>query len=142
MRKTIQSFIASIISLLVSSSCVLFVPKVYNHQAAGIICSIVFWCFMVVGYILQYIRKKKIVKTCSNNGQKRFFKFFCMQASRIVDLILIVFIIWFILLLIIQKSEKYMQYVCLFGLVFSLHMHFLFNGEVYQYIESEVRREK
>lgn len=141
MKNTILLFIASMTSLLISSSSALFVPKVYSHQVVAIVCSMFFWFFLLLGYILQYVNKKRIMRV-GKLIKSKAVKFFKTQVAKIVDTLMIVLIITFVLLIALQSTDSYIQYICLFGLMFSIHMHFLFNSDVYQYIEVEVRRGK
>ena len=69
MKKTnrvFQQFIIALCSLFISSACILFVPLVYNKSKATIICSVVFWVSLILGYTLIFlIHRKRINNKCS-----------------------------------------------------------------------------
>ena len=134
-------FIAAVCSLFVSSACILFVPAVYSRSTVTLICSAVFWMSLIIGYILIFIIHRK-------DNQKKIRRrvaiitFFRNPPAKVADVAFIVSIVAVFTIGVLKIQIGYLQYVLYFIMVFSFHMHTLFNSDTYRFIQSEVRREK
>ena len=144
MKSITIKLIAAIASFFVSSACILFVPVVYEHHTATLICSMGFWMFLIIGYVLIFIMKRKSKKSGFEADKKKIglFTFFRNSVAKVIDIILITMLILFIVSMLLKQLEGFIQYIILFAVLFLIHMHSLFNSDVYQYIQLEVRRDK
>lgn len=144
MKSITIKLIAAIASFFVSSACILFVPVVYEHHTATLICSMGFWMFLIIGYVLIFIMKRKSKKSGFEADKKKIvlFTFFRNSVAKVIDIILITMLILFIVSMLLKHLEGFIQYIILFAVLFLIHMHSLFNSDVYQYIQLEVRRDK
>lgn len=143
-RNIIIKLTAAIASLFVSSFCILFVPVVYKHHTATLLCSMGFWMFLIIGYILIFLIKRKS-KKCGFKADKKkigLFTFFRNPTAKVIDILLIAMLMLFIASILLKQLEGFIQYITLFAVIFLIHMHSLFNSDVYQYIQLEVRRGK
>lgn len=143
-KSIIIKLIAAIASLFVSSACILFVPVVYEHHTATLMCSMGFWMFLMIGYVLIFLTKRKIKKSGFKSDKKKIglFTFFRNPAAKVIDILLIAMLMLFIASMLLKQLEGFIQYTALFAVLFLIHMHSLFNSDVYQYIQLEVRRGK
>ena len=145
MKKQVKNRILQLIiiigCLFLSSACVLMVPIAHNQKALTMLCSIMFWGFLLAGYLMfwfiNHSRKKQKQKLTKRRvGIVTFFR---NSPAKLMDCICIVGII---LLLISAKAELlqgYLQYIISFLVLFSFHMHCILNGENFQYIQNEIR---
>ena len=143
MKKTnrvFQQFIIALCSLFISSACILFVPLVYNKSKATIICSVVFWVSLILGYTLIFLIHRK--RTKNGRGKISIITFFRNPPAKVADAVLIISVVVVIAMGILKKQVGYGQYIIYFIIVFSFHMHSLFNSDTYRFIQGEVRRGK
>ena len=127
--------------LLCSSACVLFVPMIHNHSALTILCSSAFWGFLIIGYgllwMINWKRRKQMKK-----GEKRrigIITFFRNPPAKMMDFICLAGILILIISSFAAPLQGYLQYVLSFLVIFSFHMHCILNGEIFRYMQTEIR---
>lgn len=130
--------------LLASSACILLVPVAHNQKGLTMLCSSLFWGFMLIGdgrfWRIYHVRKKQIRKL----GKHRIgiLAFFQNPMAKCADCL---FFAGMILLLISMKAaflQGYIQFILCCLVLFSFHMHCILNGNVYRYILLETGRER
>lgn len=143
-KSIVINLIAAIASLFVSSACIVFVPFVYERHTAKLICSFGFWTFLIIGYVLIFFMKRRSRKIGFKSDKKRIglFTFFKNPFAKAIDILLFIMLTLFVVLMLLKQGEGFIQYIILFVVLFLIHMHSLFNSDVYQYIQLEVRRGK
>ena len=143
-KSIIIKLIAAVASLFASSACILFVPVVYERHTATLICSMGFWMFLIIGYVLIFFMKRESKKSGFKPDKKKIglFTFFKNPTAKVIDILLLMMLTLFVVSMFLKQSEGFIQYIILFTALFLIHMHSLFNSNVYQYIQLEVRRGK
>ena len=152
-KKTKWLFLASLVSLCIMSSTILFMPLAsdISNSTNKISLSVVgsaFWICLVTGIILSFVlsrlRKSYYKKlNTTNNVKKNLIKDICGRnlISRIAFIIGVASLIVFTILLVSCIYYSYFLIVLLFLQVFSLCVYTLFNGKNFIYIR-QIREEK
>lgn len=142
-KRILIQLVVSVISLLLSSACILFVPIAYNHHIRTLICSVLFWGFLIIGYIAVFMMFKQYKASGYRADKKRIaiLTFFRNPAAKLIDVVLIISLTLLIISEMVEALRGGLQYFLIFLTVFLIHMHSLFNSDTYRFIQSEVRRE-
>lgn len=101
---------------------------------------IVFWLSAIAGYVLIVManaeRKRFIFRKVDGNVKMNcrpgIAEFFTNIPATVFDVAMIMSFLMFIVINFTDWRYEYISYVLLFLLVFSLHMHCLFNGRIYK----------
>ena len=152
MKKDLQLFKLVSGALFVSSFSVLF--SIFSdfegnafNKISGYMGAILFWLFLIVGYMFFYIISKnrktyerqnrvsgtRPVKTKSRNGM---FCFFSNKYAVIADIVMVVSLIATLVFMFIPTLNQNVAVVFVAILIFSLHMHAILNGVNFRYIKS------
>lgn len=127
--------------LLLSSACVLLVPIAHNQKVLTTLCASVFWGFLLAGYgmfwIVNFFRRKQE----HTAGKRRIgiVTFFRNPPAKLMDCICITGIILLVISAWAEFLQGYLQYIISFLVLFSFHMHCIFNGDTYKYMQNEIR---
>lgn len=121
------------------------IDKNGNLNSAGYAAGVMFWLGLaagIAGYILIYLRYKKL-----RSGKKRKkipmpLRFFSNRPAQIMDGILILGIIGVIYCIVNATVNQIVAVVFLLMALTGLYSHFLFNGNVYQYIWNHKSKNK
>lgn len=152
-KKTKWLFLASLVSLCIMSSTILFMPLAADisnstNKISLYVVGSVFWICLVTGIILSFVlsrlRKAYYKKlNATNNIKKNLIKDICGRnlISRIAFIIGVASLIVFTILLVSCIYYSYFLIVLLFLQVFSLCVYTLFNGKNFIYIR-QIREEK
>lgn len=152
-KKTKWLFLASLVSLCIMSSTILFMPLAADisnstNKISLYVVGSVFWICLVTGIILSFVlsrlRKAYYKKlNATNNVKKNLIKDICGRnlISRIAFIIGVASLIVFTILLVSCIYYSYFLIVLLFLQVFSLCVYTLFNGKNFIYIR-QIREEK
>lgn len=140
-RNRILQIVIIIGCLFLSSACVLMVPIAHNRKALTMLCSGMFWGFLLAGYAMLWFvnRFRQKQKQAVVKRRIGIITFFRNPPARMMDCICIIGIV---LLLISMKAsfmQGYLQFVLSFLVLFSFHMHCILNGENFQYMQNEIR---
>lgn len=139
-KRILKHFIAAVCLLFISSSCILFVPVAYGKSNATLACSAMFWMSLIIGYILIFLIHRK--RKRSNHKKIAIITFFRNPPAKAADIVFLASTVLAIILSILKIQLGYSQYIIFFVVIFSFHMHSLFNSDTYKIIQSEVRRDK
>lgn len=128
--------------LLLSSACVLMVPIAHNRKTLTMLCSGMFWGFLLAGYVMfwlvNHFRKKQEQATVKRRiGIVTFFR---NPVAKLMDCICVVGIVVLLISVKAEFLQGYLQYMISFLVLFSFHMHCILNGENFQYMQNEIRR--
>lgn len=135
-------FHISAISFSVLSLCFLFLP--YNSADGGlplknIITGIIIWLSLasgIVSQILLSVRLKGKIKSDSTIKKQKIglITFISNRYAFIADALLAVSIILFILSIFLSPYFGYFNYIIWCILTFSLSMHCILNGKIFNYL--------
>ena len=153
-RKMRDLFWFAVMFFFLMSASILFMPiasqeSVQNRKLV-VLTGIVFWTTAIAGYVLIVIanrERKRLMgqKVIGMEKADRFpgiATFFTNVFATISDGVLIMSFLFFVVVNFTSWRYDYISYVLLFMLIFSLHMHCLFNGRIYKTIKYKcVRRE-
>ena len=134
------SFYLSVISFLISSVTILFMPfgsfEQDGKQTLAFILAIVFWLFFILGFVflLPISKQRKSDKNFKSKGGIGLLRFFSNKPAMIADGLMIAGIIALILTFIIPTLPGWITLVATFTAVFFLEMHGIFNGMNYEYM--------
>lgn len=103
-----------------------------------------FWFFAISGYILLIVANVEFKRISGNLRKNKrslpgIISFFSNKIAMIADVAVIISIVAFVIICITELRFKYIAFVTLFLLIFSLHMHCLFNGRIYKLIKMKRR---
>ena len=137
-------FIFSIVSFLISSASILFMPYGSFEQDGVVLLAYIlaaaFWAFLLLGIVFTLIigkqRRRDLLFT--NTGGILFLRFFKNIPAAIFDVLLIIGILSLVIsLLIIRTLPSWLTLVGTFLTVFSLEMHTLLSGKNYEWLSKE-----
>lgn len=146
----------SIICLFLMSASILFMPLATNYasQTSNISFMIVggvFWVSLIVGYSLLiranvlrrwFIRNRTNAET-RMSCRMGIISFFSNVPATIADTVMITSFIVISVISFTALKDKYIIYVLLFLLTFSLNMHGVLNGRIYKSTKfKRIRREE
>lgn len=132
-------FLSSIISCLISSISVFFIPFGSTKNIISIILGLVFWvgilfsyaCFMIVWFNVKTCQNYQKIKIKYKPGYRTFFT---KPIAFVSDCVFILALLLVIFGNTVVRLNEPMQLFLMFGLLFTFHIHFMFNGRVYRYL--------
>lgn len=141
-------FSLSCICLVISSISLLGVAKgSFNEfdgsRAVAFAVALTFWIGLISGYILlcvvnshrkKYEASKKSRRNTTGCGLIRFFS---NSAAMVVDSILIITLVLFVLFRVLNNISIYFDLTVIALLICSIHLHGLFNGKNFKYINQD-----
>lgn len=127
------------------SAMILIMPVIESNEKAIIPIGLAFWFFAISGYILLIVANVEFKRISGNLRKNKrslpgIISFFSNKIAMIADIAVIISIVAFVIICITELRFKYIAFVTLFLLIFSLHMHCLFNGRIYKLIKNEKER--
>lgn len=137
---------AIIISLFTSSfSLILSYFGDYQGNIINIIMAyavgVLFWLGLIIGYVLLFILSKhRKAKTKPKKCKPGIIVFFSNKPAKIADLTMVGSLILTLVFTFIPFLRFGIEIVFLSILVFSIHMHCLFNGVNFKYINSIINK--
>lgn len=125
----------------VVSATFLWMPFVGETRIGQIITGIVFWLFLICGYVCiglaNHFRKKYNLKThrrCLHAKQKiGLFEFFSNIPASIFDAMLAAALLFAVITAFTKLKETYLPYPLLSAILLSVHAHCMFNGKIYKF---------
>lgn len=109
-----------------------------------------FWGALISGYfflILTYKNYKRTVskKILKENESMHAFELLAIcsnQEAKITDIVLLADLMLLLVINLLKKTDGIFSYIGLAVFVFTIHMHCMFNGNIYRKIKGERKREK
>ena len=144
--KTLEKlYWSSVGCFFMMSAMILIMPVIESNEKAIIPIGLVFWFFAISGYILLIVANVEFKRISGNLRKNKrslpgIISFFSNKIAMIADIAVIISIVAFVIICITELRFKYIAFVVLFLLIFSLHMHCLFNGRIYKLIKNEKER--
>lgn len=132
----------------ISSGSILFLPFSGNGSdsltAVGYLIGILFWAGLIAGsgcWIAAYIgcRQKKGMQTAIASERVGMLCFFQNRQAMIADVVLAISLIAMICNMIIGFNV-WVSLLIIFLLLYSFHLHYLFNGRLYKFLFKKRRR--
>lgn len=139
-----KMFWIAVAFFLLMSASILIMPMASEMGARErymlILSGCEFWVSFVIGYILifmankerKYFIRRKLKGDVSMGCRAGIITFFDNVPATIADIAMISSFLLFFGINFTELRYKYISYVLLFILVFSLNMHCLFNGRIYK----------
>ena len=136
----------SVISFLISSAAILFMPlgsfepegnRLLAYSLAG-----VFWLFFIMGFVflIPISRQRRSEKQYKYIKGFTFIRFFNNKPAMLFDAMLIISIITLVISLFVARTlPGWVTLAGTFGTVFFLEMHGLFNGKNFEYLVDKKR---
>ena len=101
---------------------------------------LVFWISAIAGYLLiamanserKWFINRKVDGNVKMNRRPGFAEFFTNSPATVADVTMILSFLMFVIVGFTEWKYEYISYILLFLLVFSLHMHCMFNGRIYK----------
>ena len=144
--KTLEKlYWSSVGCFFMMSAMILIMPVIESNEKAIIPIGLAFWFFAISGYILLIVANVEFKRISGNLRKNKrslpgIISFFSNKIAMIADVAVIISIVAFVIICITELRFKYIAFVTLFLLIFSLHMHCLFNGRIYKLIKNEKER--
>ena len=144
--KTLEKlYWSSVGCFFMMSAMILIMPVIESNEKAIIPVGLAFWFFAISGYILLIVANVEFKRISGNLRKNKrslpgIISFFSNKIAMIADIAVIISIVAFVIICITELRFKYIAFVVLFLLIFSLHMHCLFNGRIYKLIKNEKER--
>jgi sterol desaturase/sphingolipid hydroxylase (fatty acid hydroxylase superfamily) len=113
-------------------------PESWQHTL-GFVLGVVFWLGILGGVLfMRPISKKRKSDVEYNKIERKitFFRFFRNKPAILSDVLLIISVVVVIAMFIAPTPPQIVLYRSIFGLVFSVEMHDVFNGRNYEYLSN------
>jgi hypothetical protein len=122
----------SVISFFLSSVTIWFMP----HESIRLILGIVFWIGLVAGFLFQIpiTKARKADRKYKERHGIALFRFFSNKAAIVFDLALVISAVVAIAGVLVTEIPDIVAFGGVFGFVFSLEMHGVFNGRNYAWL--------
>ncbi|MCL1904331.1 MAG: hypothetical protein FWF94_07930 [Oscillospiraceae bacterium] len=126
----------SVTSFFLSSMIIWFM----SYEALRLILGIVFWLGLIAGFVFMRPVSKARNADREYNGVKSppFLRFFSNKPALIFDILLFISLTVTVISFSVTSFPQILSSGGVFGFVFSLEMHGVFNGNNYMYIREEV----
>ena len=129
----------------VASATFLWMPFVGETRMGQIITGIIFWIFLICGYvcigIANHFRKGYNLQPHRNllHAKQRIglFKFFSNIPAAIFDTVLVAVLLIAVIAAFTKLKETYLPYPLLSLILLSMNAHCMFNGRVYIFTNSK-----
>lgn len=111
-----------------------------QNRRMAVLIGAVFWLSAIAGYVIVAIanseRKRfirhKVDGNIKMNCRPGIAEFFTNVPATVADVTMIMSFLMFVIIGFTKLRYGYISYILLFLLVFSLHMHCMFNGRIYK----------
>ena len=146
---------ASVVFIFLASVSVALIPLADLdgdgfERTAGYIIGLSFWICLTMGYLLLWRLNKKRRQSLTKYPRKRhkhqigLFSLFNSSFGGISDIVCAGCLVTLIALLITGSENEWLTVTATASLVFSIHMHSIFNGENYLFLQyaTKTREEK
>lgn len=129
----------------VMSSTFLWMPFVNEKRAGQVITGLIFWVFLICGYVLigiagrkrkSYIFRKSKIET-DMKQRMGILEFFSNMPAIVSDAILGTALVVALITGVTKLKETYLPYIVIFLILLSLNSHCLFNGRIYKLINTK-----
>ena len=139
-------FIVACVFQTIMSGTILLMPlassEYSNSRDILVIVGGIFWISFIAGYVSLYrcislYKKSRYKKTSGPIGMFRFFTGIPAITS---DIILILSTVLFFIISFTSMRDKYVAYILLFLVIWSVNMHCMLNGKIYKVIKEKTRR--
>ena len=143
-QKIEQLFWFAIVFQFLMSLSFLFMPMAVQmgqqNRKMTVLIGLVFWLSAIVGYVMvamanserKWFIKRKVDGNVKMNCRSGITEFFTNVPATVADVAMIMSFLMFVIIGFTKWRYEYISYVLLFLLVFSLHMHCMFNGRIYK----------
>lgn len=143
-QKIRRLFWFAVVFIFLMSASILLMPIAVQmgeqDRKMTALIGIVFWFSAIAGYVLIVManaeRKRFIIRKVDGNVKMNcrsgIAEFFTNVPATFADVTMIMSFLMFVIIGFTKWRYEYISYVLLFLLVFSLHMHCLFNGRIYK----------
>ena len=147
-KKWMYFLYLSIGSFFVSSATILLMQRVSFAENAeewqrtlGGILGALFWLGFIAGFIFQIPITRARKKDESFKGGKgiSFFSFFSNNTAIVFDVSLMICALLSFVTFAVPTLSQGLAFMSLFGLVFSIEMHGIFNGKNYEWLNERCR---
>ena len=140
-------FVLSVLCLFIMSATILFMQFSVNSSAQGrmfvVAVGLTFWISALSGYtfifIANRIRKKIMGQITSDyailRGRPGIICFFSNIYATVADTAMFLSFVLFAVVNFTELKTSYWAYIFLFLLIFSLHMHCLFNSKIFKLLQ-------
>ncbi len=147
-NKLITYYCLSASAMLIMAATVLCMPYAVRNgeqNRLGIVAvGVVFWVSAITGYgflIAANIVRKKILSLMSGSyssldGKPGIITFFSNVYATVADTTMVLSFVIFIMINLTELKTTFFAYIFLFLLIFSIHMHCMFNGKVFKLVQA------
>lgn len=145
--KLITYYCLSASAMFIMAATVLFMPYAVENgeqnRLVVVAVGLIFWASAIAGYgfiIAANIVRKKIMSLMSGSysslsGRPGIITFFSNVYATVADTTMILSFVIFIMINLTELKTTFFAYIFLFLLIFSIHMHCLFNGKIFKVIQ-------
>lgn len=143
-RRIKQLFWFAVVFLFLMSASILLMPIAVQmgeqDRKMVVLMGIVFWISAITGYVLiamanaerKWFINRNVDGNVKMNCLPGIVTFFTNVPATVADVVMITSFLMFVVINFTDWRYEYISHVLLFLLVFSLHMHCLFNGRIYK----------
>ena len=123
----------SIISFFLSSMTIWFMPQ----KSLQLILAAVFWLGLIAGFLFQLpiSKARKADRKYREKPTLKRFRVFSNKPAIAADVVFLVSVVVAIVGAAVTKIPDIVPFGGVFGIVFSLEMHGIFNGRSYEWLE-------
>ena len=112
----------------------------YGSPDGTVLIGLVFWISAIAGYVMiamanserKWFINRKVDGNVKMNCRPGIAEFFSNVPATVADVTMIMSFLLFVIIGFTEWKYEYISYILLFLLVFSLHMHCMFNGRIYK----------
>lgn len=143
-QKIRRLFWFAVVFIFLMSASILLMPIAVKmgeqDRKMTVLIGIVFWLSAIAGYVLiamanaerKWFIIRKIDGNVKMNCRSGIAEFFTNVPATVADVTMIMSFLMFVIIGFTKWRYEYISFVLLFLLVFSLHMHCMFNGRIYK----------
>ena len=143
-QKIRRLFWFAVVFIFLMSASILLMPIAVQmgqqDRKMTVLIGLVFWLSAIVGYVMVAManseRKWFIIRKVDGNTKMNcrsgIAEFFTNVPATVADVTMIMSFLMFVIIGFTKWRYEYISYILLFLLVFSLHMHCMFNGRIYK----------
>lgn len=143
-QKIKQLFWFAVMFQFLMSLSVLLMPMAVQmgqqDRKMTVLIGLVFWISAIAGYVMiamanserKWFINRKVDGNVNMNCRPGIAEFFTNVPATVADVTMILSFLMFVIIGFTEWKYEYISYILLFLLVFSLHMHCMFNGRIYK----------
>jgi len=107
------------------------------NESIRLMLGIIFWIGLIAGFLFQIpiSNKRKADRKHKERHGVAFFRFFSNKAAIVFDLALVISAVVAIIRVLVTEIPDIVAFGGVFGFVFSLEMHGVFNGRNYAWLK-------